>query len=501
MLFRESSLALYRILDFGPILDSLFVSAEPQLCTICRGVLQHCNTHLETLCTQVSTQAFEYTDFKITFSISIIAYLKRLLVIGMAEEELGKAFRYKQTKDRSVVDFKEVYKWIMSPLIAKRLNVPANLDGTFLIHVSFAQREEGGGAFHENTVIQGVQNEMESFSGMLGKGAKWKAKQDWKHKKDNHANQSGAVKGAEQVISSVSKLALPLLKELDVFKSQEIAQIDLNTLMSVDCTMDNILLYGRYVKLSREVSQTPWNLGTKRMHSVQALISDNLLPIFGSKQAFLHAAGREDIDVRMLGRGRPFVMEFVNPKKSLSCQGQIEDKGLRKAINSSLVYCHEFKIVDKEFFDSLKDIEISKAKSYSCMVWVKRRITPQDCNKLSTLVSELHVQQTTPIRVLHRRSLAVREKVIHRLQATYINQHYMHICLLASAGTYIKEFVHGDLGRTTPSVGSLLESEADILQLDVTNVYDSVQSVAELPLSKLFEIEVVSDGEADDGEA
>ena len=43
--------------------------------------------------------------------------------------------------------------------------------------------------------------------------------------------------------------------------------------------------------------------------------------------------------------------------------------------------------------------------------------------------------------------------------------------MLASAGTYIKEFVHGDLGRTIPNVGQLLETEADILQLDVTNVY------------------------------
>jgi tRNA U54 and U55 pseudouridine synthase Pus10 len=67
----------------------------------------------------------------------------------------------------------------------------------------------------------------------------------------------------------------------------------------------------------------------------------------------------------------------------------------------------------------------------------------------------------------------------------------MHICLLASAGTYIKEFVHGDLGRTVPSVGSLLGSEADILQLDVTNVYDSLKSVADLPDEKLFEIAMI----------
>ena len=84
----------------------------------------------------------------------------------------------------------------------------------------------------------------------------------------------------------------------------------------------------------------------------------------------------------------------------------------------------------------------------------------------------------------------MREKVIHRLRATYINQHYMHVCLLASAGTYIKEFVHGDLGRTVPSVGSLMDTEADILQLDVTNVYESLADVIDLPDEELFKIEV-----------
>ena len=38
------------------------------------------------------------------------------------------------------------------------------------------------------------------------------------------------------------------------------------------------------------------------------------------------------------------------------------------------------------------------------------------------------------------------------------------------AGTYIKEFVHGDFGRTEPSLCSLLDCECDILQLDVRDV-------------------------------
>ena len=48
-----------------------------------------------------------------------------------------------------------------------------------------------------------------------------------------------------------------------------------------------------------------------------------------------------------------------------------------------------------------------------------------------------------------------------------VSKHSAILEVWASAGTYIKEFVHGDLGRTTPNVGSLLGKEVDILQLDV----------------------------------
>ena len=43
--------------------------------------------------------------------------------------------------------------------------------------------------------------------------------------------------------------------------------------------------------------------------------------------------------------------------------------------------------------------------------------------------------------------------------------------LTTQAGTYIKEFVHSDGGRTVPSLGRLLGCTAEILQLDVTEVH------------------------------
>ena len=72
-----------------------------------------------------------------------------------------------------------------------------------------------------------------------------------------------------------------------------------------------------------------------------------MLPIFGATVAYLHAAGREDIDVRMLGDGRPFIIEFENPKKSISCHEHVNDKNLRALMNTDLVICHDFKIVSR----------------------------------------------------------------------------------------------------------------------------------------------------------
>jgi tRNA pseudouridine synthase 10 len=47
---------------------------------------------------------------------------------------------------------------------------------------------------------------------------------------------------------------------------------------------------------------------------VQELVGWVAGAAFKTRKNKFHGAGREDIDVRMLGDGRPFVLEMVNPK-------------------------------------------------------------------------------------------------------------------------------------------------------------------------------------------
>lgn len=41
---------------------------------------------------------------------------------------------------------------------------------------------------------------------------------------------------------------------------------------------------------------------------------------------------------------------------------------------------------------------------------------------------------------------------------------------MTQAGTYVKEFVHGDFERTVPNIGLITGSECDILALDVLDI-------------------------------
>lgn len=97
-------------------------------------------------------------------------------------------------------------------------------------------------------------------------------------------------------------------------------------------------------------------------------------------------------------------------------------------------------------------------------------MSEEDLGRLNCLET-FEVKQKTPIRVLHRRTQMVRSKFIYAIKATRISDTYLVVYILASAGTYIKEFIHGDLHRTTPNLCSLLATDVDIFQLDVMQLY------------------------------
>lgn len=243
--------------------------------------------------------------------------------------------------------------------------------------------------------------------------------------------------------------------------------------LTIHCYRSSIYIGGRYLKYSRNVSQTRWVIDDERMGeaSVEEIIGGAILLIFKGDNYKFHAAGREDIDVRMLGTGRPFLVEIQNAR-------QVPSEALIKEIEAKInsresqyVRVKNLRAVGSQGWDLMREGEAEKQKQYAALVWISHPVSDEDLQTISSL-KELKVAQKTPIRVLHRRSPLEREKIIHWMQVERISgsSQYLLLHLCTQAGTYIKEFVHGDFGRTQPSVGSILGCRTEILQLDVTDV-------------------------------
>lgn len=141
----------------------------------------------------------------------------------------------------------------------------------------------------------------------------------------------------------------------------------------------------------------------------------------------------------------------------------------------------------------LKEGENEKTKVYRALCTLKNASKKSiNLEKLNSL-KNVDIVQKTPLRVLHRRPLVPRVRQIHAMRTRWLRQeelnklrehikktsgnedisHIENLFVLdvkTQAGTYVKEFVHGDFGRTKPSLGDILEAEFDIVALDVTAI-------------------------------
>jgi len=227
-----------------------------------------------------------------------------------------------------------------------------------------------------------------------------------------------------------------------------------------------LYIHGHYIKLARNFCQSRWHCSEcggrgcsscsgsgMNYPSVEEEIGKILLPAFGASGCTLHASGREDVDVRCLGSGRPFVMELSSPKKRSADLRALE----REFKKNESVQAIGLRFVHKAFIDSVCNSHFEK--EYEAIVSADRALCAADAKKVAAL-SGTELSQHTPVRVLARRTDMLRKRTVYKISAQTTDGGKLKLRILAEAGTYIKEFIHSDEGRTTPSVSSALKCRA-----------------------------------------
>ena len=392
---------------------------------------------------------------------------------------------------------------------------------------------------------------------------------------DHMRKRYGAANSTPLKSSLVEEIAKHLKEsgfdmKMVIDKPEILAIVDVLTL-TVELDVRSQYFYGRYLKLERGIPQTKWpcksckgrgcqkcdNTGMQYTSSVQGLIGDPLLEIFGSKEHSFHGMGREDIDVRCLGRGRPFVIEFKNPKvREVDCNeimdiinknaaGRIEVNSMRPSNRSEVVrvkdtpaeksYTIKYKIEpltqneldeltqilevpkdnrqrnsrrkkyysnngDRDLnttteidYSSMKKAELvalceekGLAKSGTKEVLIERLSSEKeptlplpDKDFVMEIMQKLQgctLAQRTPERVAHRRADKIRKRKVletNNPSIEVVDENLMigEFSLRCESGTYVKETVHGDGGRTQPSIASLIKAKCTVEWLDVADIH------------------------------
>lgn len=270
-----------------------------------------------------------------------------------------------------------------------------------------------------------------------------------------------------------------LNKEVKFEKQDIVVNVDLRKEPKIRIQINPIFIEGKYNKYVRGIPQTKWPCskckgrgcdecnftGLKYSESVEQLLSKKILEVTKGYEAKFHGAGREDIDVLMLGSGRPFVLEIKEPRirklDLLSLENEINE------VNKNKTAYHNLKFVDRSRKAKIKVSSPDTYKVYKALVQCEKEF---DKDKLNSLKSLNKIEQQTPIRVLHRRADKIRNKHVKELSTKIIDSKTFEMTVKTEGGLYIKELISGDNGRTQPNVSEILGIQAICNQLDVVEV-------------------------------
>jgi tRNA pseudouridine synthase 10 len=274
------------------------------------------------------------------------------------------------------------------------------------------------------------------------------------------------------------EVSVRLSKEVEFDNPNLVLMVDFKT-GNIEAQINPIFIESRYRKLIRGIPQTKWPCskckgrgcescdftGKQYPETVEELISEDAIKFTNGTGAKFHGAGREDIDVKMLGKGRTFVLEIKEPRTR-----EINLKKLEETVNEHAqgkVEISEMKFVAKNRRAEIKESSRDTYKTYRAMVELEDEV---DTTLLDSLTSLKIINQRTPIRVSHRRADKIRTREVRKLEYKKLDSKTLELVIECEGGLYIKELISGDENRSKPSVREILGTGAKCVQLDVLDV-------------------------------
>ncbi|XP_055625856.1 putative tRNA pseudouridine synthase Pus10 [Toxorhynchites rutilus septentrionalis] len=416
-------------------------------CVACLGLFESelLENLLTEICSSASFKEYDCQAFSSSISLPLVLHLRQLsLWIDLLERFPN---RYDNSSSPPDVTVKDAFKMILNRKLEEKLKRPFSTNGV-MVNVFFKYADEE----RELLLLEKVKPEV-----FVDRKAK------------KHCRKEFLTRNAFEKHFTPSNLSLKLYREhISVPPAVNDDKLELEM---VNFTGPTIFLAGRYNKISRELSQTPWVIDGKRKmeNSVQEIMASVVAPYFRvpDDSLIFSSSGREDVDVRCLGEGRPFVLEIPNTYKDYLQESVAAE--MEMAIErSKKISVRDLQLVSREELVHIKHGEMDKRKFYRALCVIEKPVTVAVLQALN-VEEPFEIEQWTPLRVLHRRPLLSRPRTVYSVKASACrsNERVLIVDIVTQAGTYIKELVHSDFGRTKPSLRSIIGQPIDIHALDV----------------------------------
>jgi tRNA pseudouridine synthase 10 len=268
-------------------------------------------------------------------------------------------------------------------------------------------------------------------------------------------------------------------KEVDFEQPTIMAVVD-TVFDVVHLQIQSLFIYGRYKKYTRDLPQTRWFCKichgkgcrkckyTGKMYemSVEELVAQPFLKITNGDEEAFHGCGRADIDARMLGNGRPFVLEIKNPMIRNLNLSQLEST--INTSNKGVIEVSNLRFSDRDEIARIKNAAFKKI--YRIVIQSEKQINNKKLKKAAQTLRGITIGQFTPSRVAHRRANMVRERKIYDCNIESVDNTMAILTIEAESGTYIKELISGDDGRTTPNISKITGVPCKVTALDVIEI-------------------------------
>ena len=238
---------------------------------------------------------------------------------------------------------------------------------------------------------------------------------------------------------------------------------------SVEIEIKPFYVYSRYRKLVRGISQVQLRLNV--ITSLQKELN-KLSNYFLSNEVIIHAAGREDTDVRMLGLGRPLVLAFIQPKRRPKIE-EIKKIFSEFSIDNFIqLDSNNVKNVLKSTIVKLKKDAEHHQKLYRVLAFLTQDVEFEKLKILEEYFRNRQITQYTPKRIKRKSPKKKRVRMVYEIRVRKIDSNLVEFLIRCQGGLYVKEFITGDEGRTTPSISDTLGIEVIPIEVDVLDVIE-----------------------------